>query len=144
MAELSIDTKALRSFAKALRVAEPALAKGLRLAYRAAGDEVASDARRRADYSTRIPGSIRVRTTQTAAVSVIAGGPQALDAAPLEHQGLPGSFRHPVFGNRAVWVDQTARPFLHPALEAKGEEAKAAVAAALLDTFRLIQVETEA
>jgi hypothetical protein len=51
-------------------------------------------------------------------VSVVAGGAKAPDAAPYENKGVDGFFRHPVFGNREVWVDQKARPFLRPAAEA--------------------------
>lgn len=127
---LDVDTRAFGRFARALKQTEPELAKGLRTALRAAGELVASDARERASYSRRIPGSIRVRTTGLT-VSVVAGGAKAPNAGPLEHGGREGTFRHPVFGNRGVWVDQPGRPFLHPALYARRAVAVSAVEAAL-------------
>lgn len=48
-------------------------------------------------------------------VVVYAGGPSAPEAAPLENDGKFGTFRHPVFGNREVWVAQKGRPFFTPA-----------------------------
>ena len=38
-------------------------------------------------------------------------------AAAFEHKGVPGNFRHPLFGNRAYWYEQRAHPYLRPAAE---------------------------
>lgn len=117
---LTVDTRQIKGFATALRLAETPTYTRLRVALREAGNIVADDARARSSWSTRIPGSIRVRAT-AASVSVIAGGHAAPNAAPLEHRGMPGTFRHPVFGHEATWATQQARPFLAPALSANIE-----------------------
>jgi len=119
------DTKALSRLAADLRLAAPAAWKGARVALKAAGQIVADDAKSRASFSSRIPGSIKVRVTSGGNVKVVAGGEQAEDAAPLENHGRSGTFRHPVFGGD-TWVDQPSRPFLAPALAAhEGEVAEA-------------------
>ena len=115
------DTQQVSRLARALARAAPEAWAACRVSLRAAGMIVADDARGRASFSTRIPGSIRVRTGR-GNVRVVAGGPTAPDAAPLENKGQSGNFRHPVWGNREVWVDQPARPFLAPALDAHREE----------------------
>lgn len=115
---VSIDMSSFRKFASDLRKAEPLLLKELNTRMKLAGEIVASDARSRAGFSTRIPGSIKVGVSAARGVRVYARQAQAPDARPLEHGGIPGVFRHPVFGNRQNWVDQPAHPFLHPALEA--------------------------
>lgn len=102
------------------------LRKRLRPKLREAGKIVAADAKLRASWSTRIPRAISVRTSFTKTrpgVSVIVDRKKAPHGRPYEHGGGPGTFRHPVFGNREIWVSQRARPFLEPALEAKGNEA---------------------
>lgn len=107
------------------------LRTALRPGLREAGQEVAEDARRRASWSTRIPRAIRVSTTfsgRTPGVSVVVNKNKAPHGRPFEHGGGPGEFRHPVFGNRQVWVSQKARPFLYPALVAKGDEAAKKIA----------------
>lgn len=111
--------------------------KTVRPKLRAGGEIVAADARRRADWSSRIPGSVRVRTSfqeSQEKVQVIAGGSGAPHARPYEGVASSGStFRHPVYGDREVWVSQEKRPFLFPAAEAKGDEVTGLVRAALDD-----------
>ena len=126
----AINTRDFSLFARACRKAAPEVAVELRTSLRAAGELVASDARSRSSWSHRIPGSIKVRTSG-ATVSVIAGGHAAPDAVPYEHRGLDGTFRHPLFGNRELWFNQQARPFLTPALRANIEPAMVMVVEAL-------------
>jgi hypothetical protein len=102
------------------------LRKKLRPGLRKAGRIVAEDAKLRSSWSTRIPRAIRVTTTfsgKNPGVRVQVNKKNAPHARPFEHGGGPGTFRHPVFGNRKIWVSQRARPFLAPALAAKNEEA---------------------
>jgi hypothetical protein len=58
-------------------------------------------------------------------------------AAAYEHAGASGSFRHPVFGNgdraSSAWVDEPARPFLHPAATKNLAEKAKAVGVAVSD-----------
>src|SRR5258706_15576178 len=51
------DTRALSRFARDLREASPEAWRACRLVLRAAAEPVAADARGRASFSTRIPGS---------------------------------------------------------------------------------------
>ena len=71
-------------------------------------------------------------------VSVTAGGKRAPEAVVLEHGGVEGTFRHPVFGNRDVWVSQKARPFLAPAFKEGEELAVAAADRALQKILRAL------
>lgn len=119
---VSIDTSSFAKFARGLAVIDPELKRELRAGLKAAGELVATDARARAGFSSRIPGSIRVSVAGNT-IKVIANAKKAPDAKPLEHGGREGTFRHPVFGDRQNWVAQQARPFLRPALLANKEAA---------------------
>jgi hypothetical protein len=121
-ASFAIDTSQLKELGKRLRAAEPALSKQLRVRLRGLGNVVADEARARSEWSTRIPGSLKVRVAGFSVKIVGNADGTAPDAAPLEHNGAGGTFRHPVFGNADVWVEQRARPYLAPALEAKAAE----------------------
>lgn len=115
------------------------LRKKLRPKLREAGKVVANDAKLRASWSKRIPRAVSVRTSFTKTrpgVSVVVNKNKAPHARPYEHGGRAGSFRHPVFGDREVWVSQRARPFLAPALEAKGDAAGRLIAEAVDETTR--------
>lgn len=116
-----IDTSQLKKLAASLKATEPAVVKEFNKSLKAAGELIATDARARSSWSSRIPGSIRVRGATN--IRITAGGAAAPDAAPYEHGGKSGTFRHPVFGNRQVWVSQQARPFLVPAGQANIEKA---------------------
>ena len=115
-----VDTRSVNRLSRDLRRAAPEAAAVARARIRAAAAVVAADAKERASFSTRIPGSIKVRGSALG-VKIVAGGSSAPDAAPLENHGRDGMFRHPVFGNREKWVEQQARPFLAPALDAHRE-----------------------
>lgn len=107
------------------------LRRALRPGLRLAGNVVAEDAKRRASWSARIPRATRVSVTfsgRTPGVSVVVNRNRAPHARPFEHGGGEGTFRHPVYGRRGVWVSQVARPFLAPALTAKGDEAAKKIA----------------
>jgi hypothetical protein len=83
---------------------------------RAAAEIIAAEARRiAARYSETIPPSIHVSGVGDR-WSVIADAPAAY---PNEVLGV----RHPVFGNRHVWVTDAYRPFLAPATDAKADAA---------------------
>lgn len=96
-------------------------------------ERVAEDAKVRAELpklakgpeqgqiSTRIADSIKVRRTKGLQVQVIAGGPNAPHAAPLENKGR-GNVTHPTFGHDP-WTNKNSRPaYLHPAMEAQRAE----------------------
>lgn len=97
---------------------------------RQAGELIAADARNRASWSQRIPGTIKVRTSfrfERETVTVTAGGPNAPHARPYEGSRRD-PFRHPVHAdpNKTrgdwTWVSQAARPYLIPAGRAKSPE----------------------
>lgn len=115
--------------------------KSIRPHLRAAGRMVVNDAKSRANWSSRIPGTIRMATSFRAdreGVTITAGNQSTPHARPYEDVGGKGKFRHPVFPdsrNRTrkgwTWVTQTSRPFLFPAAQANEAAATAAVRSAL-------------
>ena len=126
VSEFSIDTSELRGLARSLRKVSPEVGKVLREELRATGELVAVEARAIASgVSSGVAATIRTRLSNTQ-VSVVAGiGERAGhvgQARAFEHMGLPGTFRHPVYGNRNAWVDQSAHPFLGPAFAHKADE----------------------
>ncbi len=123
---MGLDLREFQRFARALRKAQPELALGLRVKLRAAGEIVAGITRSNfAAASTSVPPSVKVRVS-SATIAVVAGGPGVPMAGLLEMGNKGGrgadTFRHPVFGNRAAWVDQPMHPSLGPAVE-QGSEA---------------------
>lgn len=124
LAQLQRDLK--NASKDALRLFRAAMRKG--------GDIVAAEARNRiSGTSSRIADSIKVSATNKG-VAVRAGGGDAPHAAALENLGKTGTFRHPVFGNREVWVEQQAHPYLGPAAEGKMDD----VADAFLDAVNAL------
>jgi hypothetical protein len=90
---------------------------------RAAGP-VAQQARANASWSTRIPGAITVGVSSSRrfpGAQIKVAKSLAPHARMYEFPGGGGSFRHPVYGNREVWVSQRGRPFIRPAIRSKGE-----------------------
>lgn len=115
-----VDMGEWRALTRRLQHAAPSAYTAVKKAMGPAMKPVAEEARSLAGFSDKIPESV-VSGSRGAVGFVQAGGSKAPDAAPFEHQGRPGRFRHPVFarGDRAkwTWVNQKARPFLHPAAE---------------------------
>jgi hypothetical protein len=141
---ISVDTRDFKSFARALRKAEPLLAKSMRTKLRAAGQLVADEAKSNVDqYSSTIAGTIKVRTSGTT-VSVVAKGVLA-GLFEMGNKGSSGggTFRHPVFGNQDVWVNQKMHPFLSKALADKEEAAVALILDALEEAMEAICADTE-
>ena len=103
----------------------------LRPGLRAAGKEVADEAKRRSSWSTTIPRATRISVTfagRRQGVSVVVDRKKAPSARPYEHGGSHGVFRAPLFGDRDHWYPHRARPFLAPALRAKGDDAAGKIA----------------
>lgn len=100
----------------------PAAKQELRRGLRAAGKTVLQQAKSNASWSSRIPGAMRLATrtgAKNAGVFLRVDATRAPHARPYEGIGTrAGFFRHPVFGNRDVWVSQAQRPFLVPAAQA--------------------------
>lgn len=130
---LAVKTDGFTAFYKAVKASDKQLAASLRKQLQTVGNTVRDRAKGNASWSARIPSSIKTSVTQKG-VSVKAGGAKAPHAAAFEHGGKPGMFRHPVFGNREMWVNQPARPYLAPAMNA--DEAAAGVLNAIDEWVR--------
>ena len=127
---------------------EPATRRAVRPRLKNAGDAIASEAQRRASWSSRIPATIRTEVSyrqEREGVRVVAGGGSAPHARPYEGATGAGVFRHPVYADSAglvrrrwTWVTEPTRPFLMPAAESKAAMATSEVQAALDDAARAI------
>ena len=129
---LTIDLSGLDQIAKGLAKSAPEVRKALKEGLERGARAVADDARALSSWSDRIPGSIRTEVRGIRS-KVIAGNAEAPHAAAFENRGVPGFFRHPVFGRPGVgragwtWVTQGARPFMRPAAEANAPRTAAEV-----------------
>lgn len=135
---LNIDTREIKRLADDLRALGPEVGVALRGGIRVILGVVAEEARRRSDYSKRIPGSIRVRVSPRGfSGSVSAGGAAAPDAAPIENKGR-GHVRHPIpnTGSPGQWTDKNSHEaFLAPSVQAKDAELETMVDALLTKTI---------
>jgi hypothetical protein len=123
-----------------------ALGRELRPALRKAAQPILTDAKRRASWSSRIPAAISVRQSlgqRNPGVRLVVDAGRAPHARPLELGSSRNgqSVRHPVFGNREVWVQQRTRRFFFPAVydgasEVADQSAAAVIAAARAAGFR--------
>lgn len=132
MADFSCDASEMRTLARDLLKVDKASQKAFYASLEVGGGLVAAKAASNASaFSKKIPPSLQVRRRGTS-VRIIAGGPGAGNAAPFENHGRSGTFRHPVFGNKEVWVSQDAHPFL---VTAAHEEEAAVIAVVDAGTF---------
>jgi hypothetical protein len=76
-----------------------------------------------AGWSTRIPGSTKLKTGFTrrfTGIRIETERSISPHARPYEHAGQPGTYRHPVFADSAkprntwTWVTAPARPYMYP------------------------------
>lgn len=115
---------------------------------KSAASSLVGDAKRRAAWSKRIPGAIRVTarfSRKNQGVSIRVNAKKAPHGRPFEGIGTRGdTFRHPVFGtgdrrgahSQDTWVSQKKRPFLAPAVEAHASDVREAVDNAIRDAAR--------
>lgn len=123
---IRVDAGSLRSLIADLGKLPPEVVKELRPRLRRAGEVVKRDAQAQASWSSRIPRAMRLTTrfasAKSAGVFITVNEAQAPHARPYEGIGTRGTtFRHPVFGDRDVWVAQAQRPFLLPAVQRNRE-----------------------
>jgi hypothetical protein len=154
VARVAIDARELKVFASAMRKVSRRAGTETRLALREGGEIIAAEARiLAAQHSKRIPDTIKTRVLG-ASVIIEAGGDAAPNAVPFEvgnagtGRGLlrserTGKFRHPVFGNRSVWVDQDTHPSLGPAAVANQDKALEQIASGLNRAFRTAGLELD-
>ncbi len=116
----------VRKLVNDLRKIGDGVGRSLGKEFKRAAGPVAEQAKTNAGWSSRIPGAISVGVSSSrrypgAQIKV------SKDRAP--HARLyefgsgrrTSSFRHQVYGNPAVWVEQATRPFIRPAVRAKSE-----------------------
>ena len=120
-----------------LRRVIPEFYKETRVLLTVAGQDLLREASSRAAmFSTRIPQALflRVQMGEKASVSLRASLKVAPHARVME--GFTRDpFRHPVYGNREVWRDQEAHPYLTPTTQREGERFVQDVKAILADVF---------
>lgn len=145
---LGIDTRELHDFVRGLKKANPVLRRSLRRRLRGAGEIVAAEARAIASRDSKsVPPTIKVRTAG-ASVMVVAGGEGVPLARLLELGNTGGAksasatrsgrFRHPVYGQRNVWVSQDMHPFLMPAAAANIGRVEAEALAAVDEAIQAL------
>lgn len=135
-----VDGDAFRSFQRDLRALDKKLANQLNRRLReVVTTDIIPTAQSNAGWSSRIPGAIKPKVTQRW-VGARVDRKRAPHGRPYEglQTGMRsrGVFRHPVFGNRKVWVSQKTRPFLAPAFDANRETAAEAAKQAITDAAR--------
>jgi hypothetical protein len=146
-----VDTKELRALTRSLRDFKPS--KEMHKALRVAGQLIADDAKALIEpHSKTVGPSIRVRVSKTK-ISVVAGGENVPMAGLLElgNKGRGksqaasrrGSFRHPVFGDRSVWVNQPTHSYLLPAAEKNIRKIEALEGQAVAKAFKEVDLEVQ-
>jgi HK97 gp10 family phage protein len=122
--ETSEDVLALIN---SLRKIGDGVGRNLGKEFKKAAGPVADQARANASWSSRIPAAMSVGVSSSRRYP---GAQIKVDKDRAPHARLyewgsgrrATSFRHPVYGNRENWVEQSTRPFIRPAIRAKGEE----------------------
>ena len=139
-----VDTRELRQLTKDFKDWKPD--KQIKAFLRGAGLKIAEDAKVIVEpHSKTTPATIKPRISKTR-VSVVAGGQGHPISGLLElgNKGRGksqaatrrGTFRHPVFGNRSVWVDQKRFPYLLPAAIQNEHSLEALEGKMVADAFR--------
>lgn len=116
----------VRKLINDLRKIGDGVGRNLGKEFKRAAEPVAAQARANASWSSRIPAALTVGVSSSrrypgAQIKV------SKDRAPHARLYEFGSgrrtatFRHPVYGNRQNWVEQSTRPFIRPAVRAKGD-----------------------
>jgi hypothetical protein len=123
------------------RVMAAGIRRNIRAAVQTSGAGIVAKARANASWSTRIPGSIRMRVSfaaRGAGVTVVSSKRAAPHGRPYEmgSKGTSGELRHPVFGHRDRWVPEATRPFFFPAVAEATPEMLRAMDKAITDAVR--------
>lgn len=107
---MRVEVVNYRLIQKELKVADVAVQKNLNKSLKVLMAEVVQQSRSAASWSNTIPAAIvPLAATTGAGVRV----KKTVPIAPLNERPS-GNWRHPVFGNKAIWVDQPARPSVRP------------------------------
>lgn len=120
---------------KALRKWAPEARRAMNKAIRQSANGIKSDAARGfKQYSNRIHKGLGVQVTQKhVAINLSA---KKAPHGPINERGG----RHPVYGNRRVWVEQEPRPRLGPAVERGKPKVRDDIADAVIEAARQTRV----
>ncbi len=102
------------------------LRRELRPAIRVVAGPVLAQARANASWSARIPAAMRIAPSfsqKRPGVAIVVSAARAPHARPYEDTDGDGRLRHPVWGHRDRWVEQSARPSLFPAVRSTADAA---------------------
>jgi hypothetical protein len=139
-----IDTAGLDKLAAQFKAASRKARRDYRLGLKEAGQVVADAAREKiADESPRTAESLRVGARGTAGITITAGSKDLPIASLLEGDGRPGTFSHPLFGNRAHWYREATHPYIWPAYLEKKPEVEKALLKYIADAIRGEGLEVE-
>lgn len=108
------SSKDVQKLMRELRKVAPEVAKQTRARFKAAATPILNDARRRQPKKT---GELRRKTK----IRIARGRVEIRSSAPHARISEFGG-RHPVYGNREVWVNQPAAPAIFPAADAGRSE----------------------
>ena len=93
------------------------------------GKPVLDQVKKNASWSSRIPGATRMKVgygKRRGGVTIVTSAKRAPHAQPYEHDGVAGTFRHPINSpakrRPRVWVSQSARPFFYRSISEKSRE----------------------
>lgn len=133
------DKQVLKRFRKELRTASRPLVPAVRASIR----QIPSKRPYRADglrgQMSRATG-VQVKTTgKQASVIIRVDGrkmPPKAKAIQSYMEGLKKPWRHPVYGNREVWVQQEPHPYFYKVMRAAGPRARLAVNRVMDQTSR--------
>lgn len=130
---------------------DDAFYKATRKRLRAAGQEGVKDVQRRLVTATSHSNTglrkglaagtkVSIRTgARTAGVTITTTGAKLpAGKQPMVKAYNQASIRHPVYGNRSVWVDQRGRPYFGSVLDQRKRDMQTAVESALRDAAETI------
>lgn len=124
------------AFAKQIADVPKNLRKELRPRLRKAAERIVTTARSNASWSSRIPAALRVEVRARSGVQIVADKATAPHARLYEFGQDRRGFRHPVFGNMDVWVQEQTRPFLIPAVVQHGQNVVQEIQEAIEESWR--------
>lgn len=135
------DTSEFKILLEQFRDVPKELRSSIRRAVREAAADFVGDVKADASWSSRIPASVRTTTSfsqKAPGVRIFVDSKKAPHARPYEGMAKGGNeskFRHPVYGDREVWVTQATRPFFRPNVEKHRAQVLDAIESALIQTL---------
>jgi hypothetical protein len=134
---MTVGRAQLQALIRDLGAIPPDVDRGMRQGIRRAAQPALQRIRQNASWSRRIPAATRLSTSNVrAGVTIRVNANQAPHARPYENNGSPSTFRHPVYGNREVWVSQAARPFFYRGIEATADQIRDAIGDVVTDAAK--------